>query len=565
MQTFSKPHISAKKGLLLFIIAWIVLNFIQAGGMDVDADEAYYWLYARQLQWGYFDHPPLIALSITWGEAFGHGPLYTRLGTVLFSAGTVYFGFQLLPLPLQNIRLYLLTFASLVLFHVYSFIATPDAPLLFFTTLFFYAYKKYLERETAMRIVLLAFSITGLLYSKYHGVLPVFFVFLSHPKLLFKPSAWIVVVLVILFFSPHLWWQYTHDWPTFRYHLFERIGSSYRFSKTSDYIAGQLLIWGPFTAIPALYFLFNGKRKHTLYERAHLFTFLGVLLFFFVSSFRSTIEPHWTLVAGPSFVVLLHAVLADAPVKRRKYVSALLGITIFLILLLRILFLIPGSPVKQVKAFHAFLYAKSWADSIRSVAAGRPVVFVDSYKFPALYQYYHPNVVTWDYNTVRYRKTIFNLYSDSFLNNKNVLLASKYRLTKRDNFFKTPYIGLYLHALDSFKAVNGLQLRWTAPKQSFQTGEKPDIAVSLYNTGTNAISTRGLYVNYTFLKTRNQRVTPPLGLSFQEGRLPPHFKKDMHFTLKLPEQPGTYQLVFSIVQPPLSGTLASPFYKVVIK
>jgi hypothetical protein len=572
MQTFSKPHAASKKGLLLFILGWLSLNLVQAALMGIDGDEAYYWLYTQELQWGYFDHPPLVALSIKCGELFGHGPLYTRLVTVLLSAGTLYFGFRLLPQSLQHVRLYLLSFASVVLFHVYSFIATPDAALLFFTTLFFYGYKKYLEKETLAHIVLLAFSITGLLYSKYHGVLPLFFVALSYPKLILKPSAWAVVLLVVLLFSPHLWWQYTHDWPTFWYHLSERIGSAYRFSKTSDYITGQLFIWGPLTTIPALYFILKNKKKYGLYERAHRFTFWGVLLFFLASSFRSTIEPHWTLVAGPSFVVLLHCVLINASEKRKKIFKVLLGINVLLIVLLRTLFLIPGSPVKRIKAFEVFFYAKPWADTMRNVAAGRPVVFVDSYKLPALYQYYNPGIATWDYNTVRYRKTQFNLYTDSFLNHKNVVLASKYPLTK-DNFtetssaqvFKTPYIDLYLHPLDSFKAVNSLQLRWTAPATALRKGEKPNVVVLLHNAGTSTVAAEGLYINYSFIKTRNEQHIPPSRFLLPETLPPPGAKKQLNITLDPPAQRGTYKLVFSIVQPPLDGTIASPYYKVAIE
>lgn len=329
--------VTGKPLLLYFIIGWVLLNLLQAACIGVDADEAYYWLYAQHLDWGYFDHPPLVALSIKLGETFGHGPFYTRLGTVLLSAGTVYFGFKAMPPHLANLRLYLLLFSSLALFHVYSFIATPDAALLFFTTLFFYAYRKYLEKENAAHILLLACSIAGLLYSKYHGVLPVLFTFLSHPKLVLKPSAWLVVLLALLLFSPHLWWQYQHDWPTFRYHLYERIGSRYKLSKTLNYIAAQLFIWGPFTTIPALYLFVKRKQPYTVYERAHLFTFWGVLLFFLFSSFRSTIEAHWTLVAGPSFIVLFMGVLATASEKRKKILIRLAGIAVLLLLIARLL------------------------------------------------------------------------------------------------------------------------------------------------------------------------------------------------------------------------------------
>lgn len=564
MQTFSNPHIAKNNTLLLWLLlSWLLLNLVQAAFIPIDADEAYYWLYAQHLQWGYFDHPPLVALSIRLGETLDHGAFYTRLGTALFSAGTFYFGFKLLPQSLQNLKNYLLVFLSVALFHAYGFIATPDASLLFFTTLFFYAYRQFLEKETATTILLLAFSITGLLYSKYHGVLPLFFTFLSNPKLFFKPAAWAVVVLVLLFFSPHLWWQYQHDWPTFRYHLFERISSRYKLSKTTDFIAGQLFIWGPFTTIPAFFFFFRSRQSYSVYERAHRFTFWGVLIFFLLSSFRSAIEPHWTLVAGPSFVVLVLRLLVHATAKQTKVFTLLFYSNIFCILLLRVLLVFPQSPLKNVQAFDALFFAKAWADRMKIEAAGRPVVFVDSYKFPALYQYYLAEN-PWDYNTVNYRKTDFNLRSDAFLNNQSVLLASKYPLSKKDNFFKTPYVNLYVQQLDSFKAVNALHLAWTNAEAYLKPTSTATFSLVLNNSGRDTITTDNLYISYTFIKTRMELSTLQKPMPFTEKYIVPGSSKLFQLPIMLPKEKGTYRLLFSIVQPPLSGSFASPVYSVTV-
>src|SRR4051794_35127895 len=98
--------------LFYFILAWLAINIFQAIFTGIDGDEAYYWIYSQHLQWGYFDHPPMVALSIRLGESFGHGYFFTRLGAILFSAATVYFGFKALPDRLQNERRYVLVFAS---------------------------------------------------------------------------------------------------------------------------------------------------------------------------------------------------------------------------------------------------------------------------------------------------------------------------------------------------------------------------------------------------------------------------------------------------------------------
>jgi hypothetical protein len=43
---------------VLFYSAWLLINLIQAGSTELFDDEAYYWIYSRYPDWGYFDHPP---------------------------------------------------------------------------------------------------------------------------------------------------------------------------------------------------------------------------------------------------------------------------------------------------------------------------------------------------------------------------------------------------------------------------------------------------------------------------------------------------------------------------
>ena len=79
-----------------FIFGWTLLNILQALFTGVYPDEAYYWMYSLHLQWGYFDHPPMVALGIKIGELLGHNSFLTRLGTILFSAGSVFFLYKAL-------------------------------------------------------------------------------------------------------------------------------------------------------------------------------------------------------------------------------------------------------------------------------------------------------------------------------------------------------------------------------------------------------------------------------------------------------------------------------------
>lgn len=160
---------SSEQILLLFLVIWTALNIIQAGFVEVHADEAYYWVYSRFLDWGYFDHPPMVALFIKIGDALLPSTLGLRLFTVITSTLSVYLLWKIVSQYAQNIKLFILLFSGIVLFHVYGFITTPDSPLFFFTALFFYVYQRYEAENKIKWALILALVIACLLYSKYHG------------------------------------------------------------------------------------------------------------------------------------------------------------------------------------------------------------------------------------------------------------------------------------------------------------------------------------------------------------------------------------------------------------
>src|SRR5215469_18925269 len=87
-------HLPAQKssGKLIWymLVGWTALNAVQAYVQEIHADEAYYWLYSKFLDWGYFDHPPMVALFIRIGDSIMHNELGLRLITVLTSTASVY-------------------------------------------------------------------------------------------------------------------------------------------------------------------------------------------------------------------------------------------------------------------------------------------------------------------------------------------------------------------------------------------------------------------------------------------------------------------------------------------
>ncbi len=276
----------------LFYLAWLLLNLAQAGSTGLMDDEAYYWVYSRFPDWGYFDHPPVIALMIRAGYALFSNELGVRLLVVLTGTGTLMAMDSLMKQ--RDDRLFYAIALSMAVLQLGGMLAVPDTPLLFFVAVFFLAYRAFLQAPSVRSAAMLGVVMALMVYSKYHGVLVILCTLLSNPALLRRGYAWLAVMISIALFAPHIYWQYTHDFPSVRYHLFERNASGFRFAYTWEFLLGQVLLAGPLVGWLLLWAAAR-HRPSDLLEKALRWTLFGVYLVFFLSTFRGRAEANWTV------------------------------------------------------------------------------------------------------------------------------------------------------------------------------------------------------------------------------------------------------------------------------
>ena len=388
---------------ILFYSLWLSLNLVQSSFTGLFDDEAYYWVYSRFLDWGYFDHPPMIALLIKIGYAIIPNELGLRLLVSILSTATLWLIQNLLTA--KDDKLFYSIAVSIAVLQLGGIIAVPDVPLLFFTALFFHAYKKFLRNNSILNCMYVALCVALLLYSKYHGLLVIVLTILSNLKLLLNPRAYLVILIALILFSPHIYWQYAHGYPSIQYHVRERIDSSYRISFTLDYIFQQLLFAGPLSTIVLFWAVFR-RRPGDLVEKALKFTTIGFYLFFLLASFRGSIEANWTFPALIGLIVLSHQYLVGR-IHLRKLVNVLAMLTLCVVVLCRA-YLAGGLPPIKLKE-DEFLFNREWTDAITKNANGKPVFFIDSYQRASKYWFY-TGQPTFSLNTVDYRRNNFNFW-----------------------------------------------------------------------------------------------------------------------------------------------------------
>lgn len=390
------------------------MHFIQASSTELLDDEAYYWVYSIFPAWGYFDHPPMVAMLIKAGYAIFHNELGVRLFSLLLSTAAVYIVDNLIEK--KNYLLFYSICISLAIIQVAGIMAVPDTPLMFFIASFFWLYRRFINNINIINALLLGICIALMLYTKYHGVLVVIFTGLSNLKLFKRYETYIAIITAIVLFTPHLYWQYVNGFPSVQFHLLERYVADYEVMFTVEFILGQLLIAGPLMgwlllAAAALY------KPASLLERAMKFSFVGFYLFFLLSTAKGRAEANWTIPAFISMIVLSHQYLLKHD-KLRKWLYYSVPVSLALVFATRVL-MIADTPVASWLGRKEFFENKTWVNQVKENAGGAPVVFIDSYQKPSKYWFYADDTAM-ALNTVYYRRNNYNFWpiEDSLLGKK---------------------------------------------------------------------------------------------------------------------------------------------------
>ncbi|MEP6595435.1 MAG: glycosyltransferase family 39 protein [Ginsengibacter sp.] len=441
-----------KYHLLLFLTAWTLFNFFQAAN-TVLLNDAYYWAYSNFLDWGYFDHPPMIAALIKAGFFLFHNELGVRFFILILNALTILIIYNLLTR--RNDVLFYAIVCSIAVLQIGGFIAVPDIPLIFFVALFFLVYKNFLASSSWGNTILLGIVMALMLYSKYHGVLIILFTIISNPALLKNTKAYVAVLIGALLFMPHVYWEYKHGFPSVIYQLFERNESTYRLRKVTEYIEGQILFAGPLMGWLLLWGAFMFQSAN-LFERALKFSLVGIYVFFLFSNLKGKVEANWTAPVLIPLIVLSHQYFYNKKIWQRILIYAV-PISLALVFFVRFYLISDNKFIKALNT-NEFEQNKKWSREIKSFSGGLPVVFIDSYQKASKYWFYS-GIESFSLNSPDYRRNNYNFWPiEKSMQGKTVyVMAPDNPLYFTDSVPTTAGM-LRARRIDSFYSYSGVQL-----------------------------------------------------------------------------------------------------------
>lgn len=555
-----KPR-NSKNLLALFLGLFFLLNIFQAYQTGLHADEAYYWIYAQFLDWGYFDHPPMVALFIKAGDALFHHPLSLRLMTVLTNSLAIYMLWLIVKKYGVQIKLFIILVSAVLIFHVYAFITTPDVPLFFFSVLFLYVYQIYIKENKAKWAVALGVICAGLMLSKYHGILLIFFVLLSNFKLFTRKSFYLTIIIAVALCLPHLYWQYANGFPSLYYHLIDRSATPYQFNYTYQYFLDQLLMMGPLVGWLYFYYGFKLKTNKDPFLKALKYVVFGVFIFFFFSTFKGRVQAQWPLIEFIALFILTYA-YALQNLAFFKKLNWLFAINIFLILLARIAItgLIPA--LNQISFIASFQNYELWSQDIKSVARENPVLFLDGFQEPSYYNYYTKSLKGVAYNSIYYRQTQYDLWPlETKIQNHKVLLVKEGKSTNPEEKDIHTVKGVYNYRwIDSVRFYPKINFEPLNLTKEWCANEERIITFKVSNPYTKNVEFSSVNqkwacsFQYGYLHDGEIINMIKLPQTFTALKIGAKENREVNLKIKAPARAGDYKLFISIKTEPFAGT-----------
>ena len=362
-----------------------ILNIVQGSTTELLPDEAYYWVYSQYMSWGFFDHPPFVAVWVTISDFLFTDELGVRFFSSISFSLLIYLVWITIDHPLKKkfTWLFIVLVFSTALLNVYGFITTPDTPLLFFFALFLWSYKEYLTKRNTVSYLLLSLAITGMMYSKYQGILIVLFIFLSNWKLAKDYKIWLVCLGALVLYIPHIHWQYINDFPSVRYHLYERASvATYKFEYTLMHFVNAIAILG-FTFIVMYKAFFKGIKSNDLFHKGLNYIISGFFIFFLVASFRGHVQAQWIAPIMLPLILITFNYLVENNTQLKLF-NYLAIANISIILFVRIMIANEGIiPVKL--DFHG---NKQWTLKVKELTKGSDKLFINSFQNASIYWFY---------------------------------------------------------------------------------------------------------------------------------------------------------------------------------
>jgi Dolichyl-phosphate-mannose-protein mannosyltransferase len=304
------------RNTVLTILALLALRLVAAAWTPLTFDEAYYWMWSKHLAFGYYDHPPGVALVIRLGTMIaGDTELGVRLASILLALPMSFAVFRAAEILFGGRRV---AATATILFNVTlmaavgTLIVTPDAPLLAASSFVVFYLAKVLETGRGAWWLAVGAAVGAALLSKYTALLfgPAILIWLvSVPKLrrwLISPWPYLGGLVAFAIFSPVILWNADHHWVSFIKQIGRARIEDFKPAFMAELIPTQVAFATPLVFILGAMGLYALCRRNAGAFAARMLIssmFWTIVLYFIWHSLHARVEANWFGPVYPAFAI----------------------------------------------------------------------------------------------------------------------------------------------------------------------------------------------------------------------------------------------------------------------
>ena len=300
---------------LLRIFLWLYAN------LDLGFDEAQYWTWSKNLDWGYYSKPPFLAWLINiFTSICGNSEVCIRISSPIFHSISAFFiGLTCMNFS-KNKNASFIAASIWILVPGVSlssgFIST-DVPLLFFTSIALWAFSCIIFKENKkIYYFLLCFALSLGFLSKYamlYLIIAIAIAIIFEKEILIKIKnnfsllsfIFIIFTFLILIFN-HLNWNYNNSFITAQHTLANANinGEGNSFKNFTKFFMEQFIVFGPITLLVLFSILYNYK-KLSVEEKILIFLSFTPLLLVMLQAFISRAHANWAAISYVPATILV--------------------------------------------------------------------------------------------------------------------------------------------------------------------------------------------------------------------------------------------------------------------
>jgi 4-amino-4-deoxy-L-arabinose transferase-like glycosyltransferase len=300
----------------LVILALVALRLVAAAWTPLTFDEAYYWMWSKHLAFGYYDHPPMVALVIRAGTMIaGDTEFGVRLVSILLALPMSFAIYRAAEILFGNVRV---AVSAAILLNVTlmaavgTLIVTPDSPLLVASSFVLFGLAKVLETGRGEWWLAVGAAVGAALLSKYTALFfgaAILIWLLAVPaqrRWLITPWPYLGGLVAFAIFTPVILWNADHHWVSFTKQIGRARIEDFRPSFIAELVPTQVAFATPFVFIlgamglHAMAWRAAGERPARVLISAMFWT---IVAYFVWHSLHARVEANWFAPVYPAFVV----------------------------------------------------------------------------------------------------------------------------------------------------------------------------------------------------------------------------------------------------------------------